>query len=247
MSPPAAESLTASRKRRRIRLRSTAPPVCRVTVKPTRTTPSSPRERACRTNARFADRTPPAAARKSPRRFSRSMTTAMLPRSGTEPLAPLRAAIGEHSAAALCRHARAEAMPPFAHQFARLIGPFHGFFSAARPPIEAIPRNLRDRRGLYESPSGASMRSNCYAAPPKPKIRAPRSAFFTSGAEGDREKRRGMRPMEPIFTASAYSVDPELGNRAAITYFSANLTARCARRITAVHRIGYCSGPQAHR
>src|SRR6202050_1341703 len=106
------------------------------------------------------------------------MTTAMLPRSGTEPLAPLRAAIGEHSAAALCRHARAEAVPPFAHQFARLIGPFHGFFSAARPPIEAIPRNLRDRRGLYESPSGASMRSHCYAAPPKHKIRAPRRGFF---------------------------------------------------------------------
>jgi hypothetical protein len=132
MAPPAAESLTASRKRRRIRLRSTAPPICRVTVKPTRTAPSSPRERACRTNARFADRTPLAAARKSPRRFSRSMTTAMLPRSGTEPLAPMRAAISEHFAAALCRHARAEAMPPFAHQFAGLIGPFHGFFSAAR-------------------------------------------------------------------------------------------------------------------
>ena len=132
MAPPAADSRTASRKRRRIRLRSTAPPVCRVTVKPTRTAPPSPRERACTTNARFADRTPPAAARKSPRRFSRSMTTAMLPRSGTEPLAPMRAAISEHFAAAPCRHARAEAMPPFAHQFARLIGPFHGFFSAAR-------------------------------------------------------------------------------------------------------------------
>jgi hypothetical protein len=43
----------------------------------------------------------------------------------------MRTAISEHFAAASCRHARAEAMPPFAHQLARLIGPFHGFFSGA--------------------------------------------------------------------------------------------------------------------
>jgi hypothetical protein len=68
---------------------------------------------------------------------------------------------------------------------------------------------LRDRRGLYESPSGASMRSHRYAAPPKGKIRAPRSGFFHFRGRGSGKIRRGMRLMEPAFTASAPSLlDP---------------------------------------
>ena len=47
----AADNLTISRNRRRTRLRSTALPTCLDTVKPTRTAPSSPRRRACRTKA----------------------------------------------------------------------------------------------------------------------------------------------------------------------------------------------------
>jgi hypothetical protein len=191
MAPPAAESLTASRRRRRIRLRSTAPPICRVTVKPTRTAPWSPRYRACRTNARFADRTPRAAARKSPRRFSRSMTTAIPPRSGTEPLAPMRAAISQHFAAALCGHARAKAVPAFAHQFARLIGPFHGSFSAARRCALADrgdTKDLRNRRGLYESPSGASMRSRRDAAPQPVRFALGAAAFSIPAPKGKGKK-----------------------------------------------------------
>jgi hypothetical protein len=38
----------------------------------------------------------------------------------------------EHLAAAFGRHARAKTMPTLAHQLGRLIGPFHGNFSAAR-------------------------------------------------------------------------------------------------------------------
>jgi hypothetical protein len=37
-------------------------------------------------------------------------------------------------------------MPPFAHQFARLIGPFHGFFPAARRFAPARAR----RSGRYQ-------------------------------------------------------------------------------------------------
>jgi hypothetical protein len=45
--------------------------------------------------------------------------------SGAELLAPARAAVRDHLAAALGGHAGAEAMPAFTHQFARLICPLH--------------------------------------------------------------------------------------------------------------------------
>jgi hypothetical protein len=44
----------------------------------------------------------------------------------------VRASRRENPAAALGRHARAETVAALAHQFARLIGSFHGIFSAAR-------------------------------------------------------------------------------------------------------------------
>jgi hypothetical protein len=48
--------------------------------------------------------------------------------SRAEPLAPLRAARSDYLAAALGRHAGAEAVAALAHQFARLVGPFHGVY-----------------------------------------------------------------------------------------------------------------------
>jgi len=54
-------------------------------------------------------------------------------RSRTEPLAALRAAGRQHPAAALGRHPGAKAVTALAHQFARLVGPFHGIDLRARP------------------------------------------------------------------------------------------------------------------
>ena len=58
-------ALTISRKRRRTRLRSTALPTCRDTVKPTRTAPSSPRAAPANERARRSPACRAAAARKS--------------------------------------------------------------------------------------------------------------------------------------------------------------------------------------
>jgi hypothetical protein len=46
-------------------------------------------------------------------------------------LAPPRPARRQHQTAAFGRHAGAKAVAALAHQFARLIGPFHGIVSAA--------------------------------------------------------------------------------------------------------------------
>ena len=129
--------LTTSRSRRRTRLRSAALPTFFDTVKPTRTGPPTPRLSACNTKAAVATLTPLAAARKSVRRRNRSMKRRRAV-SGAEPLAAARATRGEHPAAALGRHARAETVTALAHQLARLIGPLHGSFSAQRgaPPID---------------------------------------------------------------------------------------------------------------
>src|SRR6202051_976421 len=125
--PPPAESRTISRSRRRTRLRSTALPTCRDTVKPMRTGPSSARRRACTTKAPTDARKAAAAARKSVRRVNRSMVAGEM-RSRTEPLAALRPPGRQHSAAAFGRHPGAKAVTALAHQFARLVGPFHGIF-----------------------------------------------------------------------------------------------------------------------
>src|SRR5712692_4527409 len=101
-----------------------------------RTGPPSPRSSACNTKAVVGTLTPVAAARKSARCLSRSMgTTPTAPRqtSGTEPLAPVRPALGNDLAAAHGRHAGAKTVTALAHQLARLEGPLHGLFSAGRP------------------------------------------------------------------------------------------------------------------
>src|SRR5580692_9228411 len=130
--PPPCESRTISRSFRRTRFRSTALPTCRDTVKPMRTGPSSARRRACTTKVPTDTRCPAAAARKSVRCRNRSMVADEM-RSGTEPLAPLRPPGRQHSAAALGRHPGAKAVAALAHQFARLIGPFHGIDLRQRP------------------------------------------------------------------------------------------------------------------
>src|SRR3984957_11589238 len=135
--PPPCESRTTSRSRRRTRLRSTALPTCRDTVKPMRTGPSSARRRACTTKAPTDARCPAAAARKSVRCLNRSMVAADLTademRSRTEPLAALRPPGRQHPAAAFGRHPGAKAVTALAHQFARLVGPFHGIDLRQRP------------------------------------------------------------------------------------------------------------------
>src|SRR6202166_2747797 len=130
--PPPAESRTISRSRRRTRLRSTALPTCRDTVKPMRTGPSSARRRACTTKAPTDARKAAAAARKSVRRVNRSMVAGEM-RSRTEPLAALGASGRQHPAAAFGRHPGAKAVTALAHQFARLVGPFHGIDLRQRP------------------------------------------------------------------------------------------------------------------
>src|ERR1700689_752071 len=121
--PPPCESRTISRSRRRTQLRSTALPTCRDTVKPMRTGPSSARRRACTTKAPTDPRKPLAAADLAKREM----------RSRTDPLAALRPPGRQHPAAALGRHPGAKAVTSLAHQFARLVGPFHGIDLRARP------------------------------------------------------------------------------------------------------------------
>src|SRR5580704_9464762 len=156
--PLPCESRMISRSRRRTRLRSTALPTCRDTVKPMRTGPSSARRRACTTKVPTDARCPAAAARKSVRRLNRSMVAVDVAavdmaavdmaavdmaaadlaaageiRSRTEPLAALRPPSRQHPAAAFGRHPGAKAVTAFAHQFARLVGPFHGIDLRQRP------------------------------------------------------------------------------------------------------------------
>jgi hypothetical protein len=59
------------------------------------------------------------------------------PGSGAQALAATRAARGEDFAAAGGREAGAEAVTALAHQFAGLISPLHGSFSADNPPDRA--------------------------------------------------------------------------------------------------------------
>ena len=159
-------SRTISRNRRRTRFRCTALPTCLDTVKPTRTGRVAGRfRRAARLQQRKrwpGARAPAAAARKSVRRFNRSMSAtlsryciglsgptqhASRPSASSYALSFLRPCARravEHLAAALGRHAGAEAVTALAHQFARLVGPFHAILQ------------LQYWRGLYGSPSGPS-------------------------------------------------------------------------------------------
>ena len=88
---------------------------------------------ACRTKPSRRRQAPRAAARNSGRRCSRTIWSRQRARqrgpdqrSGGQALAAARPAGGDHLAAADRRHARAEPMPPLAHEPARLIGTLHG-------------------------------------------------------------------------------------------------------------------------
>src|SRR6266404_4867418 len=130
--------LTNSRSRRRMRLRSVAVPFFRVTVKPTRTGPLSSRRRLWTTKAALPARAPLATARKSARCLNRSMVESPgSPGSGAQTLAAPCATCGEDLAAASRREAGAEAVTALAHQFAGLISPLHGSFSADNLPAKA--------------------------------------------------------------------------------------------------------------
>src|SRR6516164_4532568 len=125
---------TTSRRRRRIRLRSVAVPFDFVTVKPIRIGPESSRRRPCRVKAVVLTRAPLATARKSARCLSRSMKALRKGPGplGAQALAATRAARGEDLAATGGGEAGAEAVTALAHQFAGLISPLHGSFSADR-------------------------------------------------------------------------------------------------------------------
>src|SRR5579872_5213243 len=135
----AGSCFTNSRRRRRIRLRSVAVPFFLVTVNPTLTGPLSSRRRRCTTKAAVAARAPLATARKSARCLSRSMNKVSLrrgPALGTQAFAAAGAARGENLAAAGGSEAGTEAMTALAHQFAGLVGPLHGSFSADNLPAK---------------------------------------------------------------------------------------------------------------
>src|SRR5262249_30446266 len=135
-----------SRRRRRTRLRTTALPTLRLTVKPTRmagcSTPSGARSAgtgaAWSTNPGMAQRRPAWARRKTrPFRRRPGRAAAKRGRLGRQALAARAAAIGDDLAATHRRHAGPEAVPPLADQLARLISAFH----------DATPVNTRPPRG----------------------------------------------------------------------------------------------------
>ncbi len=130
-----------SRSRRRTRLRSTAVPTLRDTVNPIRAGPPSSRLRPCSTKAAVATLAPLAAARKSARCFSRTIMRGFRG-SGAKPLAAAIAPGGDHLAAARGRHAGAKSVTALAHNFAGLIGPLHGCFSAW---IRVLPKIAPER------------------------------------------------------------------------------------------------------
>jgi len=140
----ACKGMTASAaafRRRRARLRATALPTLRLTVKPTRRFSLSVIAgsvveagelagacascgRACRIRPGAAHLRPwLATMRNSRRRLRRSRTPIAL---GGETLAALLAAIGKHRAATDGRHARAEAVPTLADEDAGLVSALHG-------------------------------------------------------------------------------------------------------------------------
>src|SRR3569833_3956139 len=125
---------TTSRRRRRTRLRSTALPTLRDTVKPTRTGPASPRGRIWSTKAAAGTLVPVAALRKSARCFSRSIESSVAAMRaaglGAEPLASAGTPGLDDLAAARGLHARAETVTALAHKLARLVGPLHDQISA---------------------------------------------------------------------------------------------------------------------
>ena len=165
-------SATAARSRRRMRLRSTAPPVLRVTVKPILTLPAaSPRDRACSVSSALCARRPDAAALNSTRRLSRSTggtgPVRTLRPSGRKLLAAARPAGGDDLAARGGGHAGAKAMAALAHELARLIGAFHGpgLRREARPSGCARACLAKDANGRPPTASALPARAYTGAAP----------------------------------------------------------------------------------
>src|SRR5689334_1157681 len=127
-----------------MRLRSTAPPVFLVTVKPARASPAaasapSGRRRACRVRVAALALRPSRSARKSCRLRSLSIAgggaAGLMPSPGPadsrrQTLATARPARSENLAATLGRQAGAEAVTALADELGGLIGAFHGTVSA---------------------------------------------------------------------------------------------------------------------
>lgn len=125
----------AERKRRFARLRSTAPPILRLAVKPTRRYPVLAMLLGVGqiSKVRLAEtfRTPRAARRKSALVFKRSVFNRSMgcwnkrSRSSRKSLAAVSAAARQDLATALGSHPAAKPVAAFAHDFARLVGALH--------------------------------------------------------------------------------------------------------------------------
>src|SRR5260370_5661826 len=142
-----------SRSRRRTRLRATALPTLRLTVKPTRTAgrlSSAGAGAAWSTKPGMAQRRPAWTRRKS-RRFGRRPRRAAVnltrpSKLSREPLAARPATAGDDLAATHRCHPGAEAVPALAHQLARLIGAFH----YATPSNTIPPRRAAGAKSVGE-------------------------------------------------------------------------------------------------
>lgn len=152
---PAPCRRTASRSRLLIRLRLTAFPFLRETVRPTRGIPASSRSDASTSTNAPRTFVPRRTARNSERlrktpygllaRWSSRpaflagsvIASVAVGQSGRKALAAACAACGENLAAADCRHARTETVTALADQFGRLIGAFHCPFRPAGRPLSS--------------------------------------------------------------------------------------------------------------
>jgi hypothetical protein len=168
--------------------------------------PSSARCRACSTKARPAARAPPAAARKSLRRLSRSTTAEPQSRSRTEALAPTRPPRRDDLAAAVGRHAGAKTVPALAHQFARLVGSFHGIFSAARRTrvrLQLLGQRQNSKfqcgRAIGAAYTGPLPARQCDAAPDRRQLCA---LDYIVRVTGPRLRRPALRAVHPRPCAS---------------------------------------------
>src|SRR3954451_23176164 len=179
-------SRTISRRRRRARLRATALPTFFDTVKPKRGGAVSARSRACNTNAAAGILVPVAAARKSARRFSRSMGAPRARASGTEALASPRAPRCDDLAAADGGGPGAEAVTALAHQFAQLIGPFHG--SHIQLVAAWALKVAEERRRFLEN----ALKPACPRLPALEAWRAYTGGLRPKSMRRENERRRGI-------------------------------------------------------
>ena len=167
---------SASLRRRRMRLRSTALPCFVVTVKPARGRPPSPRSATSSRKNRPRRFSPRRTARNSARLVSRPglgsscrSTTGPAPgaRSGAEARAAAGAAGGDNLASTLGGHAGAEAMTALADEFGGLIGALHLF---SIPRSAALLGSERVQERLDRSLQGTEHR-------PRPERTGHRAAY----------------------------------------------------------------------